>query len=107
MIGPVFLDPFRRTVIRDLGPEYEEGELTWGWPPHYRPVARVPVGADAPGVREAANTRVGAQFLLWSRFPCYRTDSSGDQILVRISDLRYAGGPRGGWARAEVRVPGR
>jgi len=53
MISPMFLTPLRRRVIRDFGGEYEVGELTFQPAARYRPIARDPVGLDAPGARQA------------------------------------------------------
>jgi inner membrane protein len=104
LVSPVFLTPFRRTVVRDLGQEYEVGALRWGLPPRYERIARDPVGFDAPGVREALSTPAGAAFLTWARFPYFTAQPRSDSIEVMISDMRYGRGPSGSWASVRVTV---
>ncbi len=109
LVSPVFLNPFRRTVIRDLGTQYEEGELTWGWQTKYAAGPRVSVGWSEPGVPAASATRAGVEFLQWARFPQFRSEQRGDSLSVLMSDLRYAtgrtGGRAGSWASVSIRVP--
>ncbi len=104
LVAPVFLNPFRRSVIRDLGDQYERGVLTWGWPVRYAATAREPAGFDQPGARAASTTKAGTLFLRWSRFPQFEADRSGESIRVLIRDLRYSGGG-GSWATVSIRVP--
>lgn len=107
LVSPVFLTPFRRRVVRDLGHEYEVGELHWGPRPRYEHVARDPVGLDQPGARQAALTRDGAAFLRWARFPYFHVQRRGDSLAVLIGDMRYGRGPGGSWASVRVDVPAR
>jgi inner membrane protein len=90
MAGPVAVTPFRRQVIVDAGIDYEtgtlnllSGELTFE--------AVIPKNDTDPRVaraREAPNIRA---FLVWSRFPVWTIDETGDGTRVSVTDLRFAG----------------
>ena len=47
-----------------------------------------------PAVRRAVSNGNFADFLYWSRFPMFTTDTVGDSIRVRVGDARFPG--RGG-----------
>jgi len=98
LVSPVFVTPFRRLVVRDLGAEYEVGRLSFRPAPRYEQIARDPAGFDAPGARQAALTPEGAAFLTWARFPYFYAERLGDSVDVLISDMRYGRGPAGSWA---------
>ncbi len=105
MAAPVFGNPFRREILRDLGREYESGELVFGFPSEYAPNARVETGADLPGVAEAQETSKGQWFLRWARFPVFESHPTDGTVEVSIRDLRF-GRIRGqSWAGITVRVP--
>jgi len=105
MAAPVFGTPLRREVLRDLGREYEAGELVLGFPARYRPVGRIPVGRDLPGVDQARETPTAKWFLRWARFPVFESRVVGGATEVSIQDLRF--GRIGGrsWAGVTVQVP--
>ena len=105
MAGPVPLVPARRAIVRDLGGRYETGVLEWGLPPSYTRTQLIAVGADAPGVSEAAATRDGIAFLSWSRYPRFESSLIGDSLRVVMSDVRYADERGRGWASVAVMVP--
>ncbi len=105
MVAPAFFNPFRRSVIRDLGNSYERGVLTWGRPARYAVSARESAGFDEPGARAASATTAGRLFLGWSRFPQFEADRRGDSIRVMIRDLRYSTGGGGSWATVSIPVP--
>jgi hypothetical protein len=105
MVSPQPVTPFRRGVIRDLGEQYEAGELRFGLSPHYVRGPTIAVGRDALGVSEAARTRDGRAFLSWSRFPRFTSERIGHSVLVRMSDLRYSDASGGGWASVVITVP--
>lgn len=106
MVSPVPVTPFRRFVVRDLGDRYETGELTLGASPRYRPGDAAPSGRGTDLAVAAARTRDGAAFLSWSRFPRFALESSSsDEVLVRISDMRYVDVRGRGWASVVVRIP--
>lgn len=104
MVAPTPVDPFRREVIRDLGDQYEFGELVLPHP-SYAWIRVEATGRDRPGVLAASATRAGMQFLRWSRFPQFVTEHRGDCIRVVMSDARYAHPGGGSWASVEVTVP--
>lgn len=104
LVAPVFANPARREVIRDLGSSYEEGVLRWTPAPGYRPLARRETGTALPGVPEAVGTPSGANFMRWSRFPLAVTQPAGDSLLVQLSDMRYGAGPSASWATTSLRV---
>jgi inner membrane protein len=104
MAGPVVLTPFRREVVRDLGDAYELATFEWLPTPRYSAPERVPSGAATPAATAAARTPDGAAFLTWSRFPIFAA-APGVPNRVRITDARYARGPRAAWAAVDVDIP--
>jgi hypothetical protein len=106
LVSPEFLTPFRRRIVRDLGTEYELGELTWGWRPRYTRLTRESAGRDDPASLAASQTQEGAAFLRWARFPRFAVQRQGDSVRVTISDLRYDDGRGGSWASVRIILPG-
>jgi inner membrane protein len=105
MAAPVFGDPFRRTVLRDLGSEYESGELFFGFPSKYLLRGRIPTGRDQPGVAEALASGQAQWFLRWARFPVFESEPAGESLRVRINDIRF-GRIRGmTWASVTLDLP--
>ena len=105
MAAPVFGNPLRRTVLRDLGREYESGELFFGLRPRYLPRGRIPTGWDQPGVAEALASGQAQWFLRWARFPVFAAEPAGESWRVRINDIRF-GRIRGmSWASVTLDVP--
>jgi len=105
MVGPVPLTPFRRDVIREVGDQYEQGTLRLGLAPTFERSGLIEKESAAPGVAAAMRTHDGAAFLSWARFPRFMTETVGDSIRVRMSDLRYADATGRGWASVVVMVP--
>lgn len=105
LVAPVFGDPFRREVLRDLRGSYEEGALNFGPGARYTPLGRRPDGLGLPGVAEASATRPGSRFRGWARFPLAQVEREGDSLRVELSDLRYGTGRSGSWAVVEITVP--
>jgi inner membrane protein len=105
MAAPVFGTPLRREVLRDLGSDYEVGELALGLRPHYRATGRVPVGRDAPGVGAASHTPEGERFLRWARFPVFEAAPDARGVRVTIRDLRFGRIRGGSWASIAILVP--
>lgn len=106
MVAPVFANPFRREVIRDLGGRYETGTLRLGLRNSYAATGVIPAGGAVPGAAEASVTFDGSRFLAWARFPRFESKPGEDSRVtqVRISDLRFE--RRGGlWAGVTIRVP--
>lgn len=105
LVAPVFGNPFRREVIRQLPGRYETGQLTLGRVWRYDLAGRIPIGATTASARAAAQTAAGATFLAWARFPLFDAREQGESTSVTLSDLRYAGPGAGSWASVTVRVP--
>jgi inner membrane protein len=104
LAAPVFGNPLRRDVIRELHGRYELGELSFGWRPRYSATAQRPSGREEPAAALAARTRAGTIFLRWARFPCFELERSGEHVMVVISDLRYQGRGNRSWASVTVPV---
>lgn len=105
MIAPVPLTPFRRDVIREIGDQYERGTLRFGLSPTFARSELIEKESAAPGVAAAMRTHDGVAFLSWARYPRFMTETVGDSIRVRMSDLRYADAAGRGWASVVVTVP--
>lgn len=105
MVGPVALTPFRRDVVRAIGDQYETGTLVFDPSPRFVGSAVIEKESGAPGVAAAMRTHDGAAFLSWARFPRFITETVGDSIRVRMSDLRYTDRAGRGWASVVVTVP--
>ena len=90
MAGPVAITPFRRQVIVDAGIVYETGTLNL-LRRRMTFEAVIPKNDTDPRVaraRAAPNIRA---FLVWSRFPFWTIEETGDGARVSVSDLRFAG----------------
>ena len=105
MVAPVAFTPFRRDVVRAVGDQYETGTLLFEPAPRFVREGVIEKESAAPGVAAAMRTRDGAAFLSWARFPRFITETVGDSIRVRMSDIRYADRSGRGWASVEVMVP--
>lgn len=105
LAAPVFGNPLRREVIRELDGHYELGRLDLGLQPRYTATALRSTGRAEPAAALAARTREGAIFLRWARFPSFKMEPSGERVLVTISDLRYSGRSNRSWASVRVQVP--
>lgn len=106
MVGPVWLNPFRRQLLLDFGNEYRYGSVEFLPRPAVE-VARgsVPKGADDPLARAAAGTVQGRKFLSWARFPIYRVERAADGgARVELQDARYPA-PYGSWASTVILLP--
>ena len=105
MVGPVALTPLRRDVVRAIGDQYETGTLVFDPAPRFIRGGVIEKESGAPGVAAAMRTHDGAAFLSWARFPRFITETVGDSIRVRMSDLRYTDDAGRGWASVVVTVP--
>jgi len=104
LASPVFGNPFRRDVVRELGENlYERGSLRLV-PLEYTVIGLQQAGRRLSGAAAAAKTPAGAAFLAWARFPVFRYRPAGDSLDVSISDARYEGRGNGSWASVTVRV---
>jgi len=103
MVGPVPVSPFSHEVIIDAGDHYETGTYRF-WSPRLRlDPARVPKNEHAPEVAAARAAPAIRSFLVWSRFPVWEVERTGEGALVTVRDMRF----RLGAARfsASARVP--
>jgi inner membrane protein len=105
MVGPVPWDPMTRMAVFESTEGYRFGTLRF----LDRPALRLkeeawPKGDTLPAARAAASTAAGRDFLLWSRFPAYRTEPGEVATRVQLLDARYPG-PLGSWASVTVEVP--
>ena len=106
LVSPVPVNALRRELLVEAGDDYLFGTLVWS------PGPRITIGgsglpkqADTPEARAAAATPEGARFLGWARFPYYRTQSAGDEVIVFIGDARYNRMAGREWASVTVRIP--
>ncbi|HEV8600058.1 MAG TPA: hypothetical protein VGQ69_11905 [Gemmatimonadales bacterium] len=105
LASPVFGNPLRRRVIRELGDQYELGRLTLGSPSRYTPLVLQSSGRRKPTAVLAADSRDGRRFLRWARFPSFSLKKTDGSTAVTISDLRYGDGANRSWASITVRIP--
>jgi hypothetical protein len=104
MVGPVPLNPFRRTIIVDAGDRYFTGRFEWL-------PTRVSFDDEAtlendwlPEVAVARRDERVRGILIWSRFPVWETRAVPGGTEVRLRDMRFRGIDRGGFG-ATVVVP--
>jgi inner membrane protein len=90
MAGPVALTPFQRQVIVDAGLDYETGTLNL-LTRQLTLDAVVPKNDTDPRVARAREAPHIRAFLVWSRFPFWTIEDTGDGTRVSVSDLRFAG----------------
>lgn len=102
MVGPMPLNPFRRTIIVDAGDRYFQGTFRW-FP------ARVSFDEDPimkndsrPEVTAARRDPRIRQVLIWSRFPAWETREVPEGTEVRLSDMRFRGLSRGGFTATTI-----
>lgn len=105
MAAPVFGNPFRRTVLRDLGSHYESGQLFFGLHSKYLAGRQIPTGRDRPGVAEAIESGRPQWFLRWARFPVFESQPDGEVWRVRIQDIRFGSTFGVSWASTTLEVP--
>ena len=106
MVSTSFANPVQRRVLVDDGSRYHYGTLHLGFPSRLEMHRIIETNGSTPAAIEAAATREGRRFLVWSRFPFYVIESEPGGTLVRIADARYSHGRReGDWASVEVLLP--
>jgi inner membrane protein len=104
MVGPVPLNPFRRTIIIDAGDRYYEGRFDWFPARAAFDAAATPKNDQHPAIAMARRDRAVQGILVWSRFPAWSIAETADGIDVRLRDMRFKGIDRGGFtARTLVR----
>lgn len=102
MVGPVPVNPFRKSIIVDAGDAYFQGTFHW-WPAEvtFDPTP-TPKNADLPAVAAARADPDVQGILVWSRFPAWTTRSTPAGTEVRLSDMRFRGIDRGGFTATTV-----
>jgi inner membrane protein len=106
MVTPVFLNPFRREVIADIGDRYEKGFVWFDPWPHFRPAGYgVDKGLAGSEVGEALRRPRTRAYLAWSRFPFFVVDRAASPPRVLLNDYRYSDATaRAGWAGLAIEV---
>ena len=101
MVGPVLLDPFRKTVIVDAGDDYQRGEFTWL---SRQTVFSPPVKKNAghPATAAARHDPRVAGLLVWSRFPFWEIETVPAGTRVTVRDMRFAAFRGGGFTATTV-----
>ena len=102
MVGPVPVVPWTREIIIDAGEEYRTGRYT-AWPRRMELSAeRIAKNDRAPAVEAARRHAPVAGFLVWTRFPFWEIQPSGDRARVTVRDMRFRGRGPGFAATAVV-----
>lgn len=89
MVGPVPVNPLRRSVIIDAGDYYRTG--TYHWPQRLVLDGRsVPRNEDEPAVIRAREDPEVRAVLRWARFPFYHLTPVEGGTVVALGDMRFA-----------------
>ncbi len=90
MVGPVPVNPFRKTIILDVGDAYLRGTFAW-YPRDIRfDPARVPKNDRSPLIGRARQQEPDFDaILVWSRFPYWRIAADADGARISLNDLRF------------------
>jgi inner membrane protein len=96
MVAPVPADPLAGQVVVQEDQHYWTGTFHWTriprveWTP--RPLPRQEHATDPAWLAAVALAQAdsrGERYLTWSRFPLYRVETSPQDCLLRLSDVRY------------------
>jgi len=90
MVAPEPLNPYKRSVVRDMGLWYETGRFVWVPTPHYDVVGEPIVKATNAATMTARATADGRRFMSWARFPFAEVTTAGESVVVHFDDVRYA-----------------
>jgi inner membrane protein len=102
MVGPVPVNPLRRTIIVDAGDRYVEGTFRW-FPARADFDGRAtPKNDRLPEVDRARDDPSVRGILIWSRFPVWETREAPDGVDVRLRDMRFRGIDRGGFTASTI-----
>lgn len=102
MVGPVPVNPFRKSIIVDAGEEYYHGTFEW-FPTSvtFDPVP-TPKNDELPAVTAARADPDVQGILIWSRFPAWTIREVPAGIEVRLRDMRFRGIDRGGFTATTI-----
>ena len=89
MVGPMPLDPFRKSVIVDGGGYYVRGAFSWPSGAVSFEPERVPANRDHPAVARAKLVPDFRAILVWSRFPYYIVEPAPGGARVTLADMRF------------------
>jgi inner membrane protein len=108
MVGPVPVNPFRRSIIVDAGDRYVTG--TFDWYPRGIAFSRTELIKNDESPLIAAARAQEPDFdalLVWSRFPFWTFDAQADGTRVTLRDARFPAG-RAGFEASTIlgRTPG-
>jgi len=92
MVGPVPVSPFTHEVIVDAGDHYETGTYRFWSPRLQLDATRVPKNEQAPEVATARRAPAIRSFLVWSRFPVWELQRTGEGTRVTVRDMRFRQG---------------
>jgi inner membrane protein len=105
MAGPVPINPLRREIIYDRGPDYGFGVLTFGPRPSVTLEPEfIDKNDDHPMVLLAMEEPEIRRFLYWSRFPYFAVEARPAGATVHVLDARYSRRVGGGFATRSVEV---
>lgn len=100
MVTPVFVNPFRREVVIDLGTRYEKGTVWFEPLPHFRPGGYgIDTNFGDPEAQAALGSPRARAYLAWARFPFVWVDRTTTPPRIWLNDYRYANTGPGGWSR--------
>lgn len=90
LVGPVPINPLRKSVIVDAGDFYQRGTFEW-FPAETRfAPARIPRSATHPAALAASRNNPDFRALLvWTRFPVYEIAPAPGGTRVTLSDMRF------------------
>lgn len=96
MVGPVPINPLRKTIIIDTGDRYMRGDFTWSPRDIRFDPQQLPKNDRSPyvGLARAQESDFDA-FLLWSRFPHWRFTEDRDGVHADLRDARFPQAQRG------------
>ncbi|MGH9371056.1 MAG: metal-dependent hydrolase [Vicinamibacterales bacterium] len=90
MVGPVPLNPLRKTVIVDAGDHYERGTFRWGPATVRFDPEPIPKHSHHPAARRAVENDPDFRALLvWARFPYYEIAEVEAGTAVTLGDMRF------------------